>query len=103
MMKFPFLFLLTVFSCIGLHAQHKEFHIDWSNQKNIAVEEGKQFFVPGFSDAHFNYYPGKEKIVYSAQWEASGNVMSSKLVNVAYEPDRKSTRLNSSHVSISYA
>lgn len=89
-MKFSFLVLLTTFCCFNLaKAQHKDFKLDWVNKKNIASEEGKTFYVPGFSERNFSFNQDKESIIFSAQWEASGNVSSSKMTDVKYEPIAK--------------
>src|SRR5699024_8315495 len=38
------------------------------------------------SDQHFNYYPKRRKIMFSAQWVTSGKVTSATLSQITYAP-----------------
>ncbi len=84
-MKLHFLLILTVFSGFALHAQHRDFKINWTSQKNIAAKEGQSFRVPGFSSLHFSFNPSMGSITYTAQWAVNGRVSSYQLSNITYE------------------
>ena len=93
-MKKYFLFLLTTLLYLGINAQHKDFSLKWDDQKNLSAEENKTLQVPGFSDEHFEYFPGEDKIQFIAQWEEMGNVDSYQLTNISYEPIAKNLLKN---------
>jgi len=95
-MKNTFLFLLTLLWIPALYGQHKDFSIEWENQKNISSKEKEVLHVPGFSDAHFEFLPGEEKILFTAQWRETGSIASSNLTQINYEviPERYLRNLN---------
>lgn len=81
-----FILILSFFSIYTLNAQHKDYKLDWTNKKNMSAEEEEKFYVPGFSDSNFDFIPEKGIIEFNAQWEESGDVSSSTLTNISYEP-----------------
>ncbi|HLS30730.1 MAG TPA: type IX secretion system sortase PorU, partial [Flavobacteriaceae bacterium] len=88
-MKNTFLFLLTVIITSGIYGQHKDYTLEWENRKNLSSEENSVLYVPGFSNEHFDFLIGEEKILFSAQWKEMGNIASYNLTQVVYEPIQK--------------
>src|SRR5699024_10473226 len=88
-MKNTILFLLTVLTVSVVQGQYKDFTLEWKNQKNLSAEEDGILYVPGFSDEHFDFLIGEEKILFSAQWQGMGNIASYNLTQVVYEPIQK--------------
>src|SRR5690625_6869202 len=84
--------------------EHGEDVINKYISKQVYDAEGKTI-IPGFIDAHAHLYShGLKKFNVNLVGSESVDEVLQRILDFHKEnPDRKSTRLNSSHVAISYA
>src|SRR5690625_6332736 len=106
-MHYLLYYILTACLKKGVIMAKQKYYVVWAGRKTgiFSSWEACQSQVNGFKGARFKSFPSKAEAeaAFKADSETQKTKSSRPLPNKKIDKDRKSTRLNSSHVAISYA